>query len=246
MSEINIDNFEDGQYEMDDSSYTDEDNVRINERIEKIIRRNTEKHKTKSKPMNFKNLTIENLKRDAKNITFNKNDSYIIAYPEFIKYFETNSPIEKHHLIIGGHFVYGWMPTILKLKLDNIDKVLELLNEVKNGKVLNKDELETLKTCINNSMVGLSKLLHFINPENYAIWDRRILKYCTGKSSQYGIDKPINYIAYIDKLHEIRTEQNFKDLHQSIQKHFIPLGYEVTAMRAIEIVMFQTSKRKSA
>lgn len=82
--------------------------------------------------------------------------------------------------------------------------------------------------------------------KNYAIWDRRILKYCTGKSSQYGIDKPINYIAYIDKLHEIRTEQNFKDLHQSIQKHFIPLGYEVTAMRAIEIVMFQTSKRKSA
>lgn len=192
--------------------------------------------------MNFKNLSFENLKRDAENITFKKNDSYIRAYPEFIKYFQTNTQIEKHHLIIGSHFIYGWMPTILTLILDNTDQILELLNDVKNGKILNENELEMLKTCINNSMVGLSKLLHFINPENYAIWDSRILNYCTGQSSQYGIDKPKNYIAYNERLNKILKEHQFTDLYSGITKHF---NYPITAMRAIEIIMFQTSKSNS-
>lgn len=189
--------------------------------------------------MNFKNLSIENLNHDAENITIDKKNSYIKAYPEFIKYFETNRPIKEHHLIIGSHFIYGWMPTILTLKLDNVDEVLRLFNEVRNGKVLIEAELETLKTCINNSMVGLSKLLHFINPVNYAIWDSRILNYCTGQSSQYGIDKPKNYIAYIEILNEISKEKQFNELYATIKKHF---DYPITAMRAIEIIMFQTNK----
>jgi hypothetical protein len=40
-------------------------------------------------------LPLENIKRDAENITINKNDSYIKAYPEFIKHFETNISILK-------------------------------------------------------------------------------------------------------------------------------------------------------
>lgn len=74
--------------------------------------------------------------------------------------------------------------------------------------------------------------------KNYAIWDRRILKYCTGKSSQYGIDKPINYIAYIEKLNEISKEKQFNELYTAINKYF---DYPITAMRAIEIIMFQTN-----
>lgn len=189
--------------------------------------------------MNFKNLTIKNLKLDSENIIIDKNDSYITAYPEFIQYFETNTPLEKHHLIIGSHFIYGWMPRVLRLKLDNIVEVIELLNEVKNGKILNVVELETLKSCINNSMIGLSKLLHFINPENYAIWDSRILKYCTCQSSQYGIDKPTNYIAYIEKLNNITQEEEFNDFYAAISKKF---KYPITPIRAMEIIMFQTRK----
>jgi len=189
--------------------------------------------------MNFKNLTFENIKRDNENISIVKNDSYITVYPVFIKYFETNNPIEKHHLIIGSHFVYGWMPTILKFKMDNINEVLRLFNDVKKGEILNETELDLLKTCINNSMVGVSKLLHFINPENYAIWDSRIIKYITGQSSQYGIGKPQNYLEYIKKLNEITQEEGFNDLYAAIKEKF---NYPITAMRAIEIVMFQTRK----
>ncbi|MCF8362381.1 MAG: hypothetical protein K9G70_07130 [Prolixibacteraceae bacterium] len=37
MSEINIDNFEDGQYEADDSMYTDEDNAFLEEQMKKAM-----------------------------------------------------------------------------------------------------------------------------------------------------------------------------------------------------------------
>lgn len=187
--------------------------------------------------MNFKNLTFENLKRDAVNFSIKENDSYITAYPEFIKYFETKSLIEKHHFIIGSHFVYGWMPTILTLKMENIDQILELLNDAKKGKILNQIELATLKTSINNSMVGLSKLLHFINPLNYAIWDSRIFKYITGQKSQYGIDKAENYLAYINQLSEFSVHCNYDQFHAIVEDK---LGYPVTPMRALEITMFQS------
>jgi hypothetical protein len=187
--------------------------------------------------MNFKNLTFENLKREALTFSINKENSYLVAYPEFIKYFKRTNSIEKHHLIIGSHFVYGWMPTIIDLNISKLKDILNLLNEVKKGKILNAQELEILKKCINNSMVGVSKLLHFINPENYAIWDSRILKFCTGQSSQYGIEKPQNYLVYIDKLNEFIVHPNYDQFHALVEEK---LGYKVTPMRALEITMFQS------
>lgn len=191
--------------------------------------------------MNFKNLNFENIKHDAENITIDKNDSYIKAYPEFIKYFETNSPIEKHNLIIGSHFIYGWMPTILTLKLNNTDNVLEQFNKAKNGIILNEAELEMLKTCINNSMVGLSKLLHFINPEKYAIWDSRIYRYITGKKQHYSINNIQNYLDYLGKMVEITHHNKFDQFYESMNKHFE--NYSITPLRSIEIVMFMKDKQ---
>lgn len=42
---INIDNFEDGQYEMDDSEYDEETNKEVDDRMKALITKNTEKIK---------------------------------------------------------------------------------------------------------------------------------------------------------------------------------------------------------
>ena len=39
----------------------------------------------------------------------------------------------------ASHFVYGWMPTILNLKLSKKEQVLGLLNKVKNEDYAVKD-----------------------------------------------------------------------------------------------------------
>lgn len=190
--------------------------------------------------MNFKNLTYEKLRHDVEKLALTENDSYIEAYPEFLRYFSTLETIERHHLIISSHFVYGWMPTIIHLNIKEIDQILLLLNAVKSGQILNREEIQRLKYCINNSMVGLSKLLHFINPTDYAIWDSRIFKYITAKKSQYGIDKAENYLAYLENLKTIIAHKNYVELHKLIEKQF---DYEISPMRAIEILMFETDRK---
>jgi len=124
-----------------------------------------------SKKIILKNLNYENIKADAENFILTANNSYIETYSEFLKYFENIDVIERHHLVIASHFVYGWMPTIIRLETNQIEKVLFLLNEVKSGYLLTESELQIIKNCLNNSLVGSSKLLHFINPRKYAIWD---------------------------------------------------------------------------
>jgi len=184
----------------------------------------------------MKELNLELVKKEMEYFVFD-NNSYIDSYTEFIKYFQQINKIEKHHLIISSHFVYGWMPTIISLNQDNLHEVLRLLNQVKQGHLLTANELALLKNCINNSMVGLSKLLHFIRPDIYAIWDSRIFKFLTGKKSTYGINKPTAYLKYLQDLKNITDQKEFDKFFQEIQKSF---QYPISKFRAIEIVMFQS------
>ena len=188
----------------------------------------------------LKNLNFKNILKDANGFILTENDSYILTYPEFIKYFENIDIIDEHQLVIASHFVYGWMPTIIHLDLKEKGKVLKYLNAAKSGHFLNASELETLKVSINNSMVGLSKLLHFINPRDYAIWDSRIYRYTTDKKSTYGIGNTQLYLNYLSKLNEIESHVDFNEIKKNVSVHF---DYEITSKRVIELLMFEADKR---
>lgn len=181
--------------------------------------------------------------KDAKKFIRTENDSYTQTYTELIKYFDKikAGEINEHNLVIASHFVYGWMPTIIYLDLDQKDEVLFLLNAAKSGHILTVNELELLKKSINNSLVGLSKLLHFINPKDYAIWDSRIFRYLTEKKSSYGIDKPQLYLDYLNGLKNIAENKDYGSLHDLISQNF---EYEIYPTRAIEITMFETDRNR--
>ncbi len=193
----------------------------------------------------LKNLNIENILRDAKELKLSKNTSYHKSYPEFIKYLKGNNPIKEHELIIASHFVYSWMPTIIKIDLSEKNQVLDILNEVKSNKLftLTIKELKILKRCINNSIVGVSKLLHFIAPKKYAIWDSRILRYSTGQKSQYHIGNEKLYLEYLSKVKEIAKDKDYKKVHQLVEDQ---LAYKVSPLRVIELVMFETDKKRGS
>lgn len=189
----------------------------------------------------FKNLNFEQLYQGANELTLSRNDSYIKSYPEFINYFKGIDNITEHNLVIASHFVYGWMPTIINLNIHDKKLVLELLNKVKNDEVLTKEQLEELKKVINNSMVGLSKLLHFINPKYYVIWDSRIYRYLTDRKSQYGIGDASKYIQYIEGIKNIKSHPNYKSIHNLVVEK---LGYDAEPTRIIELIMFQADINK--
>ena len=85
--------------------------------------------------------------------------------------------------MIGRFLSYGWMPRILR-NLGHIsreDDLIKYLNKAKSNErpSLTSEEIEHIASCINNSVTGASKLLHFINPE-YPIWDDNVRKYLYG------------------------------------------------------------------
>ena len=168
-------------------------------------------------------------------------ENYLLSYPYFLNYFQNLESINLENLVIGISFTYSWMPTILKaLNLKNTEKVLFILNEVKKGKLIDEQQLTTLKTTFNNSLVGTSKLLHFINPKQYAIWDSRVFRFLNNVEPQkYRLEKPRAYIEYLKLIEELKNEKAFTAFFELMKQK---VGYDITEYRALELAFFKGSQ----
>ncbi len=182
------------------------------------------------------NVDIKRLLKDENTINISKDRSDFISYPEFLKYFRDIKKITKHDVVIGINFTYGWMPTIFDFRSNDIDLVIDILNRAKQGKVPCENELDVLKKCFNNSLVGTSKLLHFINPEVFAIWDSRVFRYLINKEPhQNRIDNYKSYLDYLEFCKFLTSNPEYNSIHNSIIKK---VGYEMTKFRTVELIMY--------
>lgn len=169
--------------------------------------------------------------------------SYISSYPHLVSYLSGLENISAKDVIRAAHMVYGWMPTILSLHpskgMASFEQAALYLEKAKSGTLITVAELTKLSDLINNSVVGASKLLHFTAPEYYAIWDSRVCQFVYGHKSSYQCNKPERYFEYLKILDEIKERDGFSMFHQAVNSK---VGYEVSSLRAIEIVMFENSK----
>ena len=170
-------------------------------------------------------------------------ENYLLSYPYFLNYFQNLESINLENLVIGISFTYSWMPTILKaLNLKNTEEVLFILNEVKKGKLIDEQQLTTLKTTFNNSLVGTSKLLHFINPKQYAIWDSRVFRFLNDvEPHKYRLEKPRAYIEYLKLIEELKNEEAFTAFFELMKQK---VGYDITEYRALELAFFKGTQFK--
>jgi len=169
-----------------------------------------------------------------------QDSKYDKSYGYFIKYFENKKILTEEDLIISAYFTYGWMPTILNLKNSNFNECVDILNKSKQVGRLEAKDIEALKSLINNSLVGTSKLLHFINPSKYAIWDSRISKFLSGTTHKYFTEKIDVFFQYLDFCEELT---NHSEYEESIHKIYIQksMNQDATKMRSIEQLMFLNS-----
>ena len=158
-------------------------------------------------------IQLTNIARNFKSTE----ESYLLSYPYFLSYFKNLKSINLENLIIGISFTYSWMPTTLKtINLQNSKEIITLLNDVKNGELIDEKQLTTLKTAFNNSLVGTSKLLHFINPEQYAIWDSRVFRFLNNSEPhKYKLEKPKVYIEYLKLIEKLKNEKAFEAFFES-------------------------------
>jgi hypothetical protein len=170
------------------------------------------------------------------------NDSYVLAYPHLLSYFSPIADFSAADFVRGAHMVYGWMPTILDLHSDsnvNFQKVADLLTTAKRSGALTDSEIEMIAALVNNSFVGASKLLHFVVPDSFAIWDSKIYSYVFNERPyNHRVNQVSKYRFYLNLLDMLTKDKRFGNFHESVNRK---LNYEVTQIRALEIVMFMNA-----
>lgn len=168
-----------------------------------------------------------------------KDTSYITSYPHLIGYFADKKKITEADVACGAHMAYGWMPTILKLRPDNsfdLKSAAATLTKARRLRELSRAEISALSRLINNSLVGASKLLHFVAPNSFAIWDSKVYSFVyKQRPHNFRVNNVDRYIEYLTILKSLAKCTGFKNFHSSVKRK---VGYDISPMRSLELVMF--------
>jgi hypothetical protein len=134
------------------------------------------------------------------------------------------------------------MPTIFDFRSNKFDEAIDILNEAKNGNNLTVNKLVLLKGLLNNSLVGTTKLLHFINPDTFAIWDSRVYRYLTDEEPyENRIGNCNTYLDYLSFCNYLTKETKFDTLKRNIE---MKVGYAMTSFRVAELIMYSNGAKK--
>ena len=130
---------------------------------------------------------------------------------------------------------------------DNAKKTrfLETLADVLKSKDPTEQNWKILVEFTNNSAVGASKLLHFLSPEDFPIWDSRTAKAFFNKSniSYYQINNTRNLQSYSIKLREWKNSPLVTTRCSEIRRQADFLS-KVSSLRIVELVLFHKTKSK--
>ena len=154
-------------------------------------------------------------------------------------------------IVAISHMAYGWMPTTLKKCDINGDigrngkhTILDAFDVKSSGDA--RKFVEGFESSpINDSCIGLSKSLHFINPEFFPIWDSKVAEKFE-VHHHYQMKKINIYGCYIEFCHSVLVDrQAVAKAVKKVQDLFCRCaGYKVEKIRALEFILFVAEKSK--
>lgn len=157
---------------------------------------------------------------------------YLKSYPHLLQLAQNNELENEARLYQLASAAYGWMPTIPK----NVDVNFSI---VAAEDVSTADEalkfIQDMNVILNNSWVGTSKILHFINPTHFPIWDSNVARaiHQTDKNS----NNKNTFLNYVEKIHRWNDEQpNYGNLLAAEVND--RLNYNPSNLRCFDMVLF--------
>jgi hypothetical protein len=161
---------------------------------------------------------------------------------------DRTDPSNEVQLLAAGYAVYGWMPTILK-KVGRLAPLSQFVRQVRG--LSYHDALPLIEQTVdqeggavfrslNNSVVGTSKLLHFLSHGLFPIWDSRIARLFGYKYQVHST--PTVYLEYFKLLHRWRESGGSvsREVTQIMQTD-APEDDPLSPIRLIEYVLFLAS-----
>ena len=135
-----------------------------------------------------------------------------------------------------AHMAYGWMPTILKKFRESKPDIVGPATRCRSFEDASALIQSLDDSPINNSWVGLSKVLHFVNPDFFPIWDSRVATHFSLKNA-YQVNKKNHFLEYLSFIAKHRNNDAVKTVQEAFAKE---AGYEVTEVRACEFILFSS------
>ena len=192
---------------------------------------------------------------------------YMESYEDFVNYFKD---IKQNHLarkdiVLGIAMAYSWLgriPQTSEVTEEEVKLVNDLIasfnedkfNELKGiiDEELKEKIDKKLKGKIDNSTIAISKLLHFIAPEKYPLWDgnvcdayneiKNVRHYNANDTSYY-----FTYIAWCKE--EIKKEKEFEEKRKKVEKYINDKfggKYRIenySKLRIIDLYMWKKGKK---
>lgn len=205
--------------------------------------------------------------------------TYRYTYDRYIQYFQErrNQKLTEQDLFIGFAFAYSWMSSIKQLDpaLSTVRSAVVALNKLY---ALRPEELgvtsydpaaadptkvERVASMIEpiryflGSVIGTSKMLHFVNPDVFPIWDAFIHRYCRTTAQTSAADSLKVYTEYTFRIHNLIKHADYdikvyEPLLQAMEQANSIIGDRYRTpepmgkVRATEFIMFFGGKAEHA
>jgi len=189
------------------------------------------------------NEQVQELARLASTRAINQKDPGFEIYPELLQAFHELLPLNRQRLLLAGYAVYGWMPTQIRLAPERLLSALDTLTSILNdGMELSVTDLwllaETFRTQNGRSVVAASKILHFLAPQRFPIWDKYVAD--TWGRPASGDNAAKGYLEFINACHGFAADANGLQACGIFRQQFANAGYgyPMTNMRVLELIFF--------
>ncbi|WP_324727620.1 hypothetical protein [Pseudomonas chlororaphis] len=146
---------------------------------------------------------------------------------------------------------YGWMPRVARVNARHVDKASAALAcALESDVLIDTAQMQDLANSL-HSVVGTSKLLHFLRPQLYPIWDSKVALFWAmpfKKSLQAHMSNVGNYHRYVKDIEALIASPDFSafynDFDQAYSRRLDRLKiapYSLSPVRAVEAAAFELS-----
>ena len=208
----------------------------------------------------------------ALNTTRKTSATYRYTYDRYLQYFRekpSGENLTEQDLYVGFGIAYSWMATIKQLdpRIKTVEAAVKALNQVR---ALQPADLELdIIGCHNTSpdkiarvemmiepirqflgsVIGSSKLLHFVNPDVFPMWDSVIHRYCDQVEQKSASDSLHRYVEYTYNVHALINDDSFESSIYEPLNSALARAYQEASdqyripdkmgkVRAVEFLMF--------
>lgn len=174
--------------------------------------------------------------------------AYLLTYPHICALVQPGTAVTRTTFLQLAAMTYGWMPRILRLDTSYLSTAVTALQQgaTATPQTIRSIAVKDLAACL-HSVVGASKMLHFVNPAVFPIWDSKIESLRLGRDpSATHMDNDTNYLSFVDEVHAIRLENGFRSFYADLLRVYgarqLAMGiasYPISEVRAVEAAAFE-------